>query len=259
MVNPNANHGDNSDHSQQHTMYDNKKHKSSVDTGATKIDFDAYHQDDVPDFYPSQGVLPTPYITMAPTADYKTFSFSKKKTNSPTSKPNYKHQVDKKAKLDLLKDDIPEPTILPSMNHLKDEFPEPTMLPSMNLFKDNVVEPTMLPSMNHLKDNILEPTMLPSMNHLKDEFPEPTMLPSMNHLKDNVLEPTMLPSINNVLSLSTIETHLPSRHPYNPIVTLGVICLGFVGIGFVSYKRYKHRYINYKPIPQDENKNEFEI
>ena len=211
MVNPNANHGDNSDHSQQHTMYDNKKHKSSVDTGDTKIDFDAYHQDDVPDFYPSQGVLPTPYITMAPTADYKTFSFSKKKTNSPTSKPNYKHQVDKKAKLDLLKDDIPEPTILPSMNHLK----------------DNVVEPT--------------------------------MLPSMNHLKDNVLEPTMLPSINNVLSLSTIETHLPSRHPYNPIVTLGVICLGFVGIGFVSYKRYKHRYINYKPIPQDENKNEFEI
>ena len=211
MVNPNANHGDNSDHSQQHTMYDNKKHKSSVDTGDTKIDFDAYHQDDVPDFYPSQGVLPTPYITMAPTADYKTFSFSKKKTNSPTSKPNYKHQVDKKAKLDLLKDDIPEPTILPSMNHLK--------------------------------DNVVEPTMLPSMNVFKDEFPEPTMLPS----------------INNVLSLSTIETHLPSRHPYNPIVTLGVICLGFVGIGFVSYKRYKHRYINYKPIPQDENKNEFEI
>ena len=86
MVNSKANHGAaGSDHSQQHTMFDNKKHKAEVDTGAPKrvddVDPVTTADDGVPDFFPSQGVVPTVQSTPIPIEmmpEGKTYGYSPK-------------------------------------------------------------------------------------------------------------------------------------------------------------------------------------
>lgn len=86
MVNSKANHGAaGSDHSQQHTMFDNKKHKAEVDTGAPKKLEDedpvTTADDGVPDFFPSQGVVPTVQSTPIPIdmmPEGKTYGYSPK-------------------------------------------------------------------------------------------------------------------------------------------------------------------------------------
>jgi hypothetical protein len=85
MVNSKANHGAGAgaDHSQQHTMFDNKKHKAEVDTGAPKKEevVETADDDGVPDFFPSQGVVPTIQSTPIPIEmmpEGKTYSYSPK-------------------------------------------------------------------------------------------------------------------------------------------------------------------------------------
>ena len=98
MVNSKANHGAaGSDHSQQHTMFDNKKHKAEVDTGAPKkVDDEdpvTTADDGVPDFFPSQGVVPTVQSTPIPIEmmpEGKTYSYSPKDGSSTKKVANPK-------------------------------------------------------------------------------------------------------------------------------------------------------------------------
>ncbi len=99
MVNSKANHGSavGSDHSQQHTMFDNKKHKAEVDTGAPKkvedTDSVTTADDGIPDFFPSQGVVPTVQSTPIPIEmmpEGKTYSYSPKDGSSTKKVANQK-------------------------------------------------------------------------------------------------------------------------------------------------------------------------
>ena len=254
MVNSKANHGSDvgSDHSQQHTMFDNKKHKAEVDTGAPKKveDTEAVTtaDDDVPEFFPSQGVVPTIQSTPIPIdmmPDGKSYSYSPKDSVKKVANPkgSSTHFISL------------HPTAAPSKSphSVPSHTFSPTAAPTRRKKQfDNGVQFRMIDSVNLVRDDAANGTMIPSaapMEYFRDDYgagngsvPEPPIGPPMNfsYLSANMIASSKL-AHNQVISSPITE---------NPVILfLGVSLFAVMGAFF--YRRFKVRQ-GYTPIPTSE-------
>ncbi len=212
MVNSKANHGANAgtDHSQQHTMFDNKKHKAEVDTGAPKkTDMEedpvVSADDGVPEFFPSQGVVPTIQSTPIPIEmipEGKTYSYSPKDSvkKVANSKGSATHFVSL------------HPTAAPSgaPHHVRTETPTVTPTSKITEHHHHTVTPSVAPTSTSKSNKPHSHTAAPTPTHrtkapTKMATKEPTkrkkqfdngdqfrMIDSANTLRDDSANGTVL-------------------------------------------------------------------
>jgi hypothetical protein len=253
MVNSKANHGSSvgSDHSDQHTMFDNKKHKAEVDTGAPKKAEDedpvtTVDDDRVPDFFPSQGVVPTIQSTPIPIEmmpEGKTYSYSPKDSVKKVANPkgSSTHFISL------------HPTAAPSKSPhaVPSHTLSPTSAPTVRRKKqfDNGDQFRIIDSV--IRDNVANGTMYPSsppMEYFRDDagngsVPEPPIIPPPMNFS--------YPSTRMIASSNIVDSQMISNPiSENPVIlVLGVSLFAVMGAFF--YKRFKVRQ-GYTPIPTSE-------
>ncbi len=147
-----------------------------------------------------------------------------------------------------VKDDVPEPSPVPTINQVKDDVPEPTIQPSVSQLKDDVPDASPVPSLSwKIGDEPIEytiqPTFIPNnISYIIGDEPIPVPpLPfnsSMNFHTQSLIEQSTDYS-------SAHSTYKYGSSPYASFM-FGTLMAFIVSVGIAFY--YRKRF-QYKRIP----------
>ncbi len=208
--------------------------------------------------FPTSTPTIVPSRTFTPTISSKpVYHVTHEPTHHITSKPAHyvthepTHHITSKPTHIILNED-PEPVPVPPMNvsNIFGTDPDPVPGPPMNISNIFISdpEPAPVPPMN--VSNIFgtdpEPAPVPPMNvsNIFGTDPDPVPIPPLN-------ETYLIKSMNMIetgsVTAGSVQESQTTTFVYLPLVLISA----FVGIGFITYKRYKKRF-EYTRIPDED-------
>ncbi len=139
------------------------------------------------------------------------------------------------------------PTATPTIVPTREIKIPPTYKPSNSLHQDPLPVPQPMNISNILISEDPLPVPVPPMNISSDPLPVP--IPPMNISSDPL--PVPVPPMNSTLNMVATSISDSSTSSTSLVYLPLVLLSGLLGIGFITYKRYKKRFA-YTRIPEND-------